>query len=307
MKSRILTLIASLSAVAASSAAEPVADAKDLPRIAPLEPPEALASFQIKKGFRVELAAAEPNVASPVAMAFDENGRLFVIEMRDYPERRKERLGTVRMLEDTDGDGRFDRSTIYAKDLPWPTTVICYHGGVFVGAVPDILWLKDTNGDGVADERKVVFTGFSPGENPELAPRVFNGFKWGLDNRIHGATAGHGGTVKSLADSQPEPLNLRGRDFSFDPRTLTMRAESGTAQFGLSFDQHGRKFVCSNSRHIQTLMYEDRYAQRNPLFVMPAALVDIAVDGPAAEIFRISPDEPWRIIRTRWRLSLIHI
>ncbi|MDQ3625026.1 MAG: cytochrome C, partial [Verrucomicrobiota bacterium] len=268
-----------------------------------MEPPQALAAFQIKGGFRVELAAAEPNVVDPVAMAFDENGRLFVAEMRDYPERRKERLGTIRLLEDTDADGVYEKSTVFAKHLGWPTTVICYGGGLFVGAVPDIVWLKDTNGDGVADERKVIFTGFSPGENPEIAPRCFKGFQWGLDNRIHGATSGNGGSVTAVAGALREPIDLRGRDFSFDPRTLTMRAESGAAQFGLSFDERGRKFVCSNSHHIQTVMYEDRYTQRNPLFAMRPALVDIAADGPAASIFRISPDEPWRILRTRWRVE----
>ena len=82
-----------------------------------------------------------------------------------------------------------------------------------------------------------------------------------------------------------------------------MRAESGGGQHGLSFDNRGRKFVCSNSSHVQTLMYEERYAARNPFYTMPRALVDIAVDGGAAEVFRISPDEPWRVIRTQWRVS----
>lgn len=282
-------------------AAEPVADAKDLPRLKPLEPAQALAAFQIKKGFRVELAAAEPDVVDPVAMAFDENGRLFVAEMRDYPYRRQEKVGQIRLLEDTDGDGVYDKSTVFAKDLGWPATVICYDGGVFVGAVPDILWLKDHDGDGVADERKVVFTGFTPGSDPEIPGQTFNGFKWGPDNRIHGATARNGGVVRSAPSGKGEPLDLSGRDFSFDPRTLTMRPESGTGQFGLSFDNQGREFVCTNNRHIMTVMYEDRYTQRNPIFAMPPALVDIAVEGPAASIFRISPDEPWRILRTRWR------
>src|SRR5207253_1845491 len=84
---------------------------------------------------------------------------------------------------------------------------------------------------------------------------------------------------------------------------LDFRAESGGAQHGLSFDNRGRKFVCSNSSHIQAVMYEDRYAGRNSYYAMPRALVDIAVDGPAAEVYRISPDEPWRVIRTKWRVA----
>src|SRR5256885_2347667 len=83
-------------------------------------------------------AAAEPNVASPVAMCFDERGRLFVVEMRDYPDRREQRLGRIRLLEDTKGTGTYDKATIYADNLPWPTGITCYDGGVFVIASPDI-------------------------------------------------------------------------------------------------------------------------------------------------------------------------
>src|SRR5712671_8112954 len=136
--------------------AEPTVDPKDLPRVPPTEPKDAIKTFTVKEGFKIELAAAEPLVVDPVAMAFDEQGRLFVVEMRDYSERREERLGRIRMLTDTDGDGKFDKATIYADNLPWPTAVICWNGGIFVGATPDIFYFKDTNGDGVADEKKVV-------------------------------------------------------------------------------------------------------------------------------------------------------
>ncbi len=280
---------------------------KDLPRVPPTEATNAFKTFKVKPGFRIELVAAEPLVISPVAMAFDENGRLFVVEMRDYSERRSERLGRIRLLEDTKGDGHFDKSTIYADNFPWPTAVICYDGGVFVGATPDIFYLKDTDGDGVADVRKVVFTGFAsdyaPYETNKLnVQAMLNSFNWGLDNRIHGATSMSGGKVTAV-ENPTTPVELRGRDFSFDPKTLTLTAEAGGAQHGMSFDNTGRKFLCSNSDHIQTVMYDDRYAARNPFYAMPSPRISIAVDGPAAEVYRISPDEPWRVIRTRWRVS----
>jgi putative membrane-bound dehydrogenase-like protein len=275
----------------------------DLPRVPATEPANAAATFQVRDGFRLELAANEPLVVSPVAMAFDENNRLFVIEMRDYSERRDERLGRVKLLEDRDGDGRFEHATIFAENLPWPTAVICYDGGVFVGASPDILFLKDTNHDGRADVRKVVFSGFGA-----IAPRLnvqqlLNSFTWGIDNRIHGALGGNPGTITNRMRPGSRPLELRGRDFSFDPRTFDLRAESGGGQWGMSFDDDGNKFICNNSRHIAVEMYDDRYSGRNRHYSMPSPDVDIAVDGPAAEVFRISPDEPWRVLRTRWRVA----
>ena len=134
---------------------------------------------------------------------------------------------------------------------------------MFVGASPDIFYLKDTNGDGVADERRVVFSGFGSGAKRLNVQALLNSFTWSLDNRIHGASGGNGGTISTVGSTNA-PLELRGRDFSFDPRTLELRAESGGGQYGLCFDNYGRKFVCSNSRHIIAIMYEDRYAARNP-------------------------------------------
>jgi putative membrane-bound dehydrogenase-like protein len=284
-------------------AAEPEVDPADLPRISPTPPEKALTTFRIKPGFKLELAAAEPNVMDPVALSFDENGRIYVVEMRDYSERRDEHLGRIRLLEDTDNDGVFEKSTVFAENLPWPTAVFCYNGGVFVAASPDILFLKDTNGDGKADERRIVFTGFGKGVERLNVQALPNSFNWTFDNRVHGATGPNGGSITRPDAPGLPPVDLRGRDFSFDPRTLDFRAETGGSQHGLSFDNTGRKFVCSNSSHIQTVMYEERYAARNRVYSLPHAVVEIAVDGGAAPVYRISPDEAWRVIRTQWRVS----
>ena len=162
-----------------------------LPRVPPKSPEESLASFEVADGFRIELVAAEPLVIDPVAMAFDEHGRLYVVEMRDYSEQDKERLGRMRLLTDEDGDGRFETSQVFVEDLSWPTAIACYDGGVFVGDAPDILYCKDTDGDGVADEQNVVFTGFGRSNVQGL----LNSFQWGLDHRIHGATSSAGGQL----------------------------------------------------------------------------------------------------------------
>lgn len=275
-----------------------------LPRTSPTEPTNALASFQVRPGFRLEVAAAEPLIADPIAMSFDGNGRLYVIEMRDYSERRNERLGRVRLLEDADGDGRFEQSTIFADDLPWPTAVTCYDGGVFVGATPDILFLKDTSGDQKADLRHVIFTGFAEGQDRLNVQGLMNSFQWGLDNRIHGATGLNGARMRCALEPGGKVLELRGRDFSFDPRhPQDFRAESGGGQHGLTFTDDGRKLVCHNSAHIKLVMYDERYAARNSLYSMPPVLLDIAEDGAAAEVYRISPEEPWRVLRTAWRVA----
>lgn len=291
-----------------SHAAEPVADEQRLPRLKPTEIDQVMDTFEVKEGFDLELVAAEPMVVDPVAMDFDALGRAFVVEMIGYSERRPERLGRVRMLVDEDQDGTFDRSEIFARDLPWPTAVVCYDGGVFVGATPDIFYFKDSDGDGIADIRQHVFTGFADRSAPYRVDQLnmqamMNSFHWGPDNRIHGATGLAGGNVYSPLKPDMKPVSLRGRDFSFDPRTLDIRAESGGAQNGMSFSADGEKFVCSNSDHIQHIVYDQAYASINPLIPAPQPRISIAEDGPAAPVFRISPDEPWRVIRTKWRVA----
>jgi len=281
-------------------AAEPAEiEVAPFPRIEPRSPAESLASFRVAPGFHLELAAAEPLLADPVAMSFDEDGRLYVIEMCDYSERSKDRLGRVRRLEDTDGDGRYDRSEIYLDDLSWPTGVICAQGGVFVAAAPDIIFAKDTDGDGKADERRVAFTGFGRSNVQGL----LNSFAWGLDGRIYGATSASAGRVRRPEQPEGAAIDLRGRDFAFDPRTLELQAVTGGGQHGLSFDDWGRRFVCSNSDHIRQVLLEDDLLTRNPYATAPAPTVSIAADGPQAEVFRASPVEPWRILRTRLRVA----
>jgi putative membrane-bound dehydrogenase-like protein len=258
----------------------------NLARPATLLPRTNLVSlFQVKRGFRIELVAADPMVASPVAMAFDENGRLFIAEMRDYPNKRGQnpRLGRIRMLEDTHGKGTFDSSTIYADDLASASALACYAGGVFVAAAPEILYFKDVKGNGVAETRKVVFSGFGEPASALDTQDLLNNFNWGLDNRIHGASGDVGGRIVPLAGGG-EPLLLGNNGFSFDPAALTLALESGSADSGCSFDNRGRKFVCDLAHPLRLVMYEKHYANRNPYFAAPVLVADAL--SPIAPIFK---------------------
>ncbi|MCF6284956.1 MAG: cytochrome C, partial [Candidatus Hydrogenedentes bacterium] len=269
----------------------------ELPRIPVLSPEEALDSFEVHEGFSVDLVAAEPIIADPIAIAFDAQGRMFVVEMRGYSEQYEENRGIISRVEDTDGDGHFDKRSVYVDGLAWPTAVTCYDGGIFVGVPPDILYCKDTTGDGVADLREVVYTGFSL----KNVQGMMNTLKWGMDNRIYGATSTAGAEVKPGDEPGALALNLRGRDFKIEPKSRKLIPISGGGQHGMGFDAWGRRYVSSNSDHIQQIMFDDHYLARNPYLAPPSARKSIASDGPAATVYRISPVEPWRIVRTRLR------
>jgi putative membrane-bound dehydrogenase-like protein len=282
--------------------------ADELKRLPPVEPADALGTFKVQHGFSLELVAHEPLVADPVDACFDEHGRLFVAEMHGYPyspeprEMQPEPLGKkdaclIRLLEDTDGNGTFDRSTVFADKLNWALSVCCCDGGVFALAPPHLYFFKDTTGDGVADVRETVLSGFSRYNVQGLA----NNLKWGLDNRIHGS----GGTNSDteLTRDGKAVGNLRGRNFAFDPKSREVEFLSGGQQFGHSFDDWGNVFVCSNSNHIQHVVFPLKYLDRTPGVSVSGVIRSIAKEGPAAPVFRTSPPEPWRIVRTRRRAA----
>ncbi|MCA9195934.1 MAG: c-type cytochrome [Planctomycetales bacterium] len=273
--------------------------AQQLPRIAPHEARESLDTFTLDTRFRIEQVAAEPLVTDPVAIAFDEWGRAYVVEMRGYSEDDQQVLGVVRLLEDTDHDGRFDQAHLFADQLAWPTAIAVTQGGILVGAAPDILFLKDTDGDHQADVREVVFTGFRKNNVQGL----LNSFIWGLDGFLYGSSSSNGGVIESLRHAGTSAIPLDRRDFRMDTSDMTLSPVDGGGQHGMSFDVWGERFVTQNSDHLQWLEFEDRYLRRNPALLAPAMKRSIAADGPAAEVFRTSPVEPWRIVRTRLRVK----
>ena len=272
----------------------------ELPKVKPLEPAESAKRFDVRPGFRVELVASEPLIRSPVAMDFDENGRLYVVEFPEYnqyanPNPPKDR-GCVKLLEDTDGDGKYDKATVFAE-LDSPVAVACWDGGVFVGVVPDLWYLKDTDGDGKADVKRKVLTGF---ERDKAGEAMLNSFRWGPDNRFHIATGLAGGNLKPADKPDAKPVLVRRQNICFDPRTGEFEPTSGGGQHGMTLDDWGDTFVCDNSNRSSSSP-DTRSTRPATRSWSPVAGRGRERRGRYPNLHRISPPEPWRAARTRLR------
>ncbi len=279
-----------------------------------VEPAAAAKTFRVKNGFTMDLIAAEPLVASPVAMCYDEDGAAYVVEMRDYPytdakthQAWKDNttdapIGRVRKLVDRDGDGVFDESTILADGLSWPTGICSWRGGVFVTATPDVWYLKDMDGDGRADVREKVFTGF----RKYNVQAVINTPLWGLDNRITFAGGSNGGTIASLKHPEVSPLRVARHDLRIDPRDATIQTVAGGARFGHAMDDWGNRFLCNIRNPAQHVVFDGTLAARNPLLAVPNPVYDAREPGDQLPVMRISPIEPWRELRARRWVAVNH-
>lgn len=263
------------------------------PEFPPLSPEAGLKSIHVPEGFKVELVACEPNVIDPIAIDWDLAGRLWVVEMADYPsgmDNNGKPGGRVRVLEDTDGDGRYEKSTLFADGLNFPTGLLTWRDGVIVTAAPDVLFLKDTTGDGKADVTEKLLSGLSEG-NQQLRA---NGLRWGLDNRVYCAAGGHHGghasetVLRSHRDKQD--VKIGSRDFSFKPDLGDVRAESGPSQFGRNRDDAGHWFGTQNSRALWHYVLPDHYLKRNPHVPAPDP-THLIVTPLNAPVYPVSPPE----------------
>jgi putative membrane-bound dehydrogenase-like protein len=298
--------------------------ATDAPK--PLPPKESQKGFQLPEGFRIELVAAEPQVAEPTGICFDARGRIFVCELHGYnldgyydivelnkkgvldkavrrvpasksAQQRadKETYGTVRLLE-TDGAGRVVRSTVFADRLPACYGVVAARDGVIVLCAPHIIYLADRKGKGKADVRETLFTGFGVGE---IWSRISNP-RWGIDNWIYAAAGmGSGGTIRGPHLQTAVPLGST--CFRFKPDGSRLEPVSGgTSGFGLTFDDWGDRFLCTNQQHalyVAPLPYRD--LARNPYSVAADPVGNISSYGHPAKVFPTSKPDPWRLKRGR--------
>ncbi len=278
----------------------------------PYSPEEALHTFVLPEDFLIELVAAEPQVVDPIAMAFDERSRLFVVEMGDYPISQKP-LSRVKLLEDQDGDGRFERSTVFVDRLHFAHGVIPWKGGIIVTCAPDILYFADTDGDNRADVRSVILTGFAR-VNPQL--RV-NAPTYEMDNWIYVAYPRFGAGIrfKEFSDfgqpihfpDHPEVPALdvysKGLDLRFKPDQLKLEAVSGNSEFGLAFDERGNRFPSWNDKHVRHAVIEHRYLARNPYLAVDSTMQSISDHGDSAAVFPITENSHLEDIRKTSVLS----
>ncbi len=262
--------------------------------------------FRLPPGFRIELVASEPDVVSPVALAFDERGRMFVSEMPEYPIS-KEPIGKITVFEDADGDGRFEKSTVFADHLHFVHGLLPWKGGLIVTSAPDILFFADTNGDNRADVRKVLLTGFAQ-VNPQLR---INTPLYGIDNWIYAAYPKFGAGVRFKEFSNfGEPIHFaghpeipaqdifsKGMDIRFKPDELKLEPVSGNSEFGLTFDARGHRFTSFNNKHIEHVVIENRYLIRNPYLLVESAVNSPSDHGDAAEVYPITENSSERELR----------
>jgi putative membrane-bound dehydrogenase-like protein len=221
--------------------------------------------------------------------------------MLDYPEdppAGKPARSRIRLLEDTNGDGKPDKATIFADNLLAVDGIMPWKGGLIATSAPDILYLKDTDGDGKADVRKVLYTGF-PKSNHES--RVTNP-RLGVDNWIYFSNSGGNGRITSPDHPEMAPVLVRGTDFRFDPISGKAEAASGPAQFGSTFDEFGHRFISQNTTHIRHVVVPMRYLARAPLLEVGAVAQDISDHGrPSAPMYPLTGPQEWRKERTKIR------
>lgn len=260
-------------------------DASKTGGTSPLSPERSLAAIRTRPEMTVELVAAEPLVVDPVAIDFGADGRMWVAEMHDYPsgvDGKYSPGGRIRVLSDSNGDGRYDSAKLFLDRIPFPTGVTAWRNGVLVCTAPDILYAEDTDGDGQADVVKKLFTGFA---THNYQARV-NSLQYGLDNWVYASTGLFGGKITGFSGNE---IDLTSRDFRLKPDTGDIEPVTGQTQQSRVRDDWGNWFGCDNGTLIRHYPVVDSYVRRNPQFAPPATAVNVADYPNANRLFPVSP------------------
>ena len=262
-----------------------------------LSPEESMKKLQVAEGFSVELFASEPHVFDPVALEFDAQGDAYVLEMPDYPYEVElgKGHGRIRLLTDTDGDGKIDKSIVFAENITEGTSMLFWKGGLVVTAAPYILYLKDTNGDGKSDTSEILFSGFFQ-NNSEAQ---ITSLKLGVDNWIYANNHGQNGKVSSTQLSGMPPLDVKGADFRFRLDRNVFELETGSGQFGQTMDDWGHRFFTENSIHVQQSIIPWRYTHRHAY--LPISKFSASITDHEEHTFQETKPPYWRAERSARR------
>jgi putative membrane-bound dehydrogenase-like protein len=244
----------------------------------PRSPAEATSAMTVPAGFQVEVVAAEPDIVNPVAMTFDERGRIWITESLEYPRRQPgPGRDRIKVLEDTDGDGRTDRITVFTEGLNIPSGIAVGHGGVWVANSPDILFLQDTDGDGRADSQEVVATGFGRDDTHELP----NSLTWGPDGWLYGWNGVF--NPARVTSKNGKTYAFTCAIFRIHPRTRVFEVwcEGTSNPWGIAIDPEGSFFasacVIDHLWHLVETGYYHRQGGPYPPYTWPIeSIVDHA-------------------------------
>ncbi|CAN5904922.1 hypothetical protein BH11VER1_BH11VER1_06860 [soil metagenome] len=260
-----------------------------------LSPEESLKRIQLDGPYEAQLVAAEPLVLDPVECTWDAQGRLYVADMRDYPlgppNAGDPWLSRIQLLTDENGDGRMDKAVTFADHLDNVQGLLPYNDGLIATTRTQILFLKDTDGDGKADVIKPLINGF----NPRHSQLQVSAPRWGLDNRVY---FNNGLDAKEIypVEAVPPPLNPPSEggvtstnvarcNFRWDPRTGKIEPTSGYGQYGGAFDDWGHQFFCSNRNPVMFAVMPYEAVMRNPHAGIEKGYEDIAPAGADTRVY----------------------
>ncbi len=275
-------------------------------RDAAWSPEKSLAAIELDGPYEAQLVACEPFVRDPVEVTWDAEGRFYVADMMDYPLGNPaggKHLSRIQQLIDDNGDGRMDRAVTFADDMDFVQGLLPYKGGLVATTRTEVLWLKDTDGDGKADVREALIKGF----NPKHAQLQVSAPRWGLDNCIYfcngidskeiypteALRAEDGNTpAKSSGSQSPSSIShlptstvVTRTNFRWDPATNKIEPVSGFGQYGGAFDDWGHHFSCSNRSPVMFAVMPYEAVIRNPHAGIAEGWENIAPYGSDSRIY----------------------
>lgn len=264
----------------------------------PLSPEESMKTFQFAEDFKAEIYATEPLVIDPVDLEFDEEGNAYVVSMLDaYKPDSVKGKDKILLLKDLNNDGRADTAIVFADNLREATSILPWKGGLLVAAAPNIMYFKDTDGDGQADQKDILFTGFFTGNEEAQITNL----RFGIDNWIYANNSGQAGEVSFTKKPDASKLKMSGADFRFRLDRDQFELTTGPGQFGLAIDDWGHRFFTNNTIHIRQAVAPGRYLAKNPYLSPGLKTAVFNISDHDLLMYQKSETPHWRQERTNRR------